>query len=210
MKVGHFAFGLLIGVLMEIMNKRRSATVKLTVLALLTALVAILAYFGGFVKIGSLASISLTLIPVVLGSALCGPWAGAWLGAVAGAVFFVTPDAAFWLGLSIPGTIITVMVKGILSGLLAGLIYKALEKKNRYLAVMTAAVVCPVVNTGIFILGCFAFFMDVVNSGATGSGMSVGEYIIIAFVGLNFVFELLSNIVLSPTIVRLLNIRKKQ
>ena len=195
---------------MEIMNKRRAATVKLTVLALLTALVAILAYFGGFVKIGSLASISLTLIPVVLGAALCGPLAGAWLGAVAGAVFFATPDAAFWFGLSIPGTVITVMVKGALSGLLAGLIYKAIEKYNRYVAVMAAAVVCPVVNTGIFILGCFVFFMDVVNSGAAGSGMSVGEYIIIAFVGLNFVFELLSNIVLSPTIVRLLNIRKKQ
>ena len=194
---------------MEIMNKRRAATEKLTILALLTALVAILAYFGGFVKIGGLASISLTLIPVVLGAALCGPVAGAWLGAVAGAVFFITPDSAFWLGLSIPGTIITVMVKGILSGLCAGLVYKALEKFNRYLAVMVAAVVCPVVNTGIFILGCFAFFMDTVNAGAASNGMSVGAYLIVFFVGLNFVFELISNIVLSPIIIRLLNIRKK-
>ena len=194
---------------MEIMNKRRAATEKLTILALLTALVAILAYFGGFVKIGGLASISLTLIPVVLGAALCGPVAGAWLGAVAGAVFFITPDSAFWLGLSIPGTIITVMVKGILSGLCAGLVYKALEKFNRYLAVMVAAVVCPVVNTGIFILGCFAFFMDTVNAGAVSNGLSVGAYLIVVFVGLNFVFELISNIVLSPVIVRLLNIRKK-
>ena len=194
---------------MEIMNKRRAATEKLTILALLTALVAILAYFGGFVKIGGLASISLTLIPVVLGAALCGPVAGAWLGAVAGAVFFITPDSAFWLGLSIPGTIITVLVKGILSGLCAGLVYKALEKFNRYLAVMVAAVVCPVVNTGIFILGCFAFFMDTVNAGAASNGMSVGAYLIVFFVGLNFVFELISNIVLSPIIIRLLNIRKK-
>lgn len=194
---------------MKTINRQRMSTQRLTLLALLTALVAILAYLGGFIKIGGLASISLTLIPVVLGAALCGPLAGAWLGVVAGAVFFMTADAAFWLGLSVHGTIITVLVKGFLAGLLAGVVYQALEKFNRYLAVIVAAIVCPVVNTGVFILGCFAFFMDTVNAGAAGQNMSVGAYLIIFFVGLNFVFELLSNIVLSPAIVRLLNIRKK-
>ena len=194
---------------MKITKNRKMSTRDLTLLALLTALVALLAYMGGFIKIGGLASISLTLIPVVLGAALCGPLAGAWLGGVSGVVFFMTADSAFWMGLSIPGTIITVMVKGILAGLCAGLVYKLLEKKNRYLAVTVAAIVCPVVNTGIFLLGCFAFFMDTVNTGAATQGMSVGAYLIIFFVGLNFVFELLSNIILSPATVRLLNIRKK-
>lgn len=184
-------------------------TKRLALIALLTALVAVLAYFGGFIKIGGLASISLTLIPVVLGAALCGPIAGAWLGGVAGAVFFMTADAVFWLELSIPGTIVTVMVKGILSGLAAGLVFRLLMHVNRYLAVMTAAIVCPVVNTGIFIVGCFLFFMDAVNAGAAAKGMSVGGYLIVFFVGLNFVFELLTNIVLSPAIVRVLNIKKK-
>lgn len=178
-------------------------------LALLTALVAILAYMGGFVKIGGLASISLTLIPVVLGAALCGPFAGAWLGGVAGVVFFITPDSAFWLSLSAVGTVITVMVKGVLSGLLAGYAFKAIEKLNRYVAVMVAAVVCPVVNTGIFLVGCLVFFMDAVKSMALAEGMAVGAYLIIFFVGLNFVFELISNVVLSPVIVRLLNVRNK-
>ena len=86
--------------------------------------------------------------------------------------------------------------------------YKLLEKKNRYLAVIAAAIVCPIVNTGIFIIGCFIFFIDTVKSGAAGAGMSVGAYLIIFFVGLNFVFELLTNIILSPAIVKLLNIRK--
>ena len=184
------------------------STEKIVLLSLFTALVAILAYFGGFIRIGGLASISLTLIPVVLGAAMCGPWAGAWLGGVSGVVFFMTADSAFWMGLSIPGTIITVMVKGIAAGLVAGLVYKLLEKKNRYLAVIAAAIVCPIVNTGIFIIGCFIFFIDTVKSGAAGAGMSVGAYLIIFFVGLNFVFELLTNIILSPAIVKLLNIRK--
>lgn len=190
-------------------SNRKMSTQRLALLALLGALVAILAYLGGFVKIGGLASISLTLIPVVVGAALCGPGAGGFLGGVAGAVFFMTADSVFWLGLSIPGTIITVMVKGILSGYLAGLVYKVLENKNRYLAVITSAIVCPVVNTGIFILGCFVFFLDTVNAGAANEGMSVAAYIIIFFVGLNFIFELLSNIILSPVILRLINFKKK-
>ena len=194
---------------MQSANKNRERTKKLALLALLTAMVAVLAYFGGFIKIGGLASISLTLIPVVIGSALCGPWAGAWLGAVSGIIFFTTPDSAFWFSLSVPGTVITVMVKGIAAGLCAGLVYKLLEKVNRYLAVLVSAIVCPTVNTGIFLLGSLTFFMDAVNTGAASEGLSVFGYLIIFFVGLNFVFELLANIVLSPAILRIINIRKK-
>ena len=190
-------------------NMKREHIEKLVLLALLTAMVAVLAYFGGFVKIGGLASISLTLIPVVLGAALCGSLAGAWLGGVAGVVFFATADAAFWFSLSIPGTIITVMVKGILSGLCAGLVYRMLEKVNRYLAVIVSAIVCPVVNTGIFLLGCLVFFMDTVKGMASAEGYSIGAFLIVGFVGLNFVFELVANIVVSPAILRLLNVRKK-
>ena len=190
-------------------NKTRNQIETLALMGLFTALVAVLAYFGGFIKIGGLASISLTLIPVVLGSALFGPLAGAFLGGVAGAVFFATADAAFWLGLSIPGTIITVMVKGILSGLCAGLVFKLLEKKNRYLAIIASAVICPVVNTGIFLLGCLTFFMDTVKSFASAEGISVWAYLIVFFVGLNFVFELLTNIIISPALLRILNFREK-
>lgn len=192
-------------------TKNQSVNIeKLVLLALLTAMVAVLAFLGGFIKIGGLASISLTLIPVVIGATLCGPFAGAWLGGVAGAIFFATPDAAFWLGLSVPGTIITVMVKGILSGLCAGLVYKLLEKVNRYLAVIASAIVCPVVNTGLFLLGSLVFFMDTVSEWATAEGTSVGAYLIIFFVGLNFVFELITNIAVSPAIVRILDVAKKK
>ncbi len=183
------------------------STEKMVLIAVLTALVAILAYFGGFIKIGGLASISLTLIPVVLGAALCGPLAGAWLGGVSGVVFFMTADAAYWMGLHAFGTIVTVMIKAILAGLAAGLVYKALERFNRYLAVMAAAIVCPSVNTGIFLVGCGIFFLDTVRLGATSENLSVFGYLIVFFVGLNFVFELLSNIIFSPAIVRLLDIK---
>lgn len=182
---------------------------KLAVMAILTALVAVLSYFGGFIKIGALASVSLTLIPVVFGSALYGPFAGAWLGAVSGVIFFTTADAAFWFSLNFPGTIITVMVKGILAGFFAGLVYRILEKVNPYLAVFVSAVVCPLVNTGIFLLGCVLFFADYVKASSVEQGMSMLGFMIVFFVGLNFVFELLINVVVSPAIVRVVQVIKK-
>lgn len=199
----------------EFMNAKNKSkmkgisTEKLVLLALLTALVAILAYFGGFIKIGGLASISLTLIPVVIGAVLCGPWAGAWLGGVSGVVFFMTADAVFWFGLNVPGTIITVMIKGIAAGYLAGLVFKLLEKHNKYLAICVAAVVAPIVNTAIFLIGCLIFFIDTVNAGAAAEGMNIFGYLIVFFVGLNFVFELLVNVILSPAISRIIEIAEK-
>lgn len=186
------------------------STEKLVLLSLLTALVAILAYFGGFIKIGGLASISLTLIPVVLGAVLMGPMAGAWLGGVSGVIFFLTADAVFWLGLSPVGTIITVMVKGIAAGLVAGYVYKLVEKFNRYAAIIVAAAIAPIVNTSIFLIGCLIFFIGAVKDMAGGAGMGVGGYLIIFFVGLNFIFELVVNMVLSPALARLVEIAEKK
>ena len=191
-------------------EKTKISTEKMVLISLFTALVALLSYLGGFIKIGGLASISLTLIPVVLGAALCGPWAGAWLGGVSGVVFFMTADAAFWLGLSAFGTVLTVMVKGICAGLAAGYVYKILEKKNRYAAIMTAAVVAPVVNTSIFLIGCLIFFIDAVRDMAAGEGMGIGGFLIVGFVGLNFVFELIVNIAVAPALARVMDIAKKK
>ena len=193
---------------MKTKNKSRQEIQKLVLLSVLSAIVAVLAYVSQFIALGG-TPVTLTLIPVVLGAALCGQFAGAWLGGVSGVIILVTGQATWFLGFSIPGTIITVMVKGILSGFCAGLVYKILAIFNRYLAVLVSAIVCPVVNTGIFLLGSLIFFMDTVSAGAAADGMSVGGYLIVAFVGLNFVFELLANIIFSPVILKVLSLRKK-
>ena len=190
-------------------SRTKKSTETLVVTAILTAIVAVLSYFGGFIKIGGLASISLTLIPVVLGGALLGPATGAWLGLVSGAIFFLTPDAAFWFNLSAFGTVLVVLLKGAMAGLLAALVYRLLEGRNRYLAVLAAAVVCPVVNTGIFLLGCLVFFFDAVVAMADAASSSVFSYLIVVFVGLNFIFELALNLILSPALLRIVEIGKK-
>ena len=191
-----------------IMAEKKFSTRKLTGLAILTALVVILQFLP--VK-GPFFLITLTLVPIVIGSALYGAFSGAWLGFIFGVTVLLSGDAAAFLTINIPGTIATVLVKGTLAGLAAGLVYKLASKVNRYFGVICAALVAPVVNTGIFLLGCRLFFMDTVNGWAAASGYeNVGAYMILSLVGINFLIELGVDLVCSPVILRLINIRKKE
>ena len=188
-------------------KKSMMSVQTLTLGAVLTALVIVLQLMGSFIRFGTF-SVSLVLVPIVIGAATCGVLVGGWLGLVFGIVVLLSGDAAAFLAINVPGTIVTVLLKGMLSGLAAGLVYKLLEKYNRYLAVVAAAIVCPLVNTGVFLLGCLVFFLDTIKTWAGGDGL--GYYMIVILVGGNFLFELLFNIVLSPIIVRLLDIWKKK
>ena len=182
---------------------------KLAFGGILTALVVVLQMLGSFVKFGPF-SISLVLIPIVLGAALCDYKISTWLGFVFGVVVLLSGDAAAFLTINVPGTIVTVLLKGTLCGLAAGLVYKALAKKNRYLAVVVSALACPIVNTGVFLLGCVVFFLDTIRAwGAADGFTNVAQYLIVGMVGLNFLVELSVNIFLSPIVVRLLDFSKK-
>ncbi len=194
---------------MQTKKQKRMSTETMVLGAILTALVVVLQYLGQFIRLGPF-SISLVLLPIVIGAATCGVKIGAWLGLVFGAVVLMTGDAAPFLAINVPGTVVTVLLKGILCGLVAGLAYKAVEKKNRYAAVVVAALLCPVVNTGVFLLGCVLFFFKTIEQWglAEGYGTAV-EYMFLGLAGGNFIVELIINIVLSPVVVRLLNIKKK-
>lgn len=196
---------------MERTQKNKMSTRVMVLGAILTALVIILQMMGAFVRFGPF-SISLVLIPIVIGAATCGVGIGAWLGFVFGLVVLLSGDAgAFW-AVNALGTVITVLLKGTLCGLLAGFTYKLLAKYNVYVAVIAAAIVCPLVNTGVFLLGCLLFFMETVSGWAAQAGLggNVAQYMIVGLVGVNFLFELGSNVVLSPVIVELINIGTKK
>lgn len=193
---------------METNLTRAQKTRRLVGLALFTAIVVVLQLLGSFIKFGPF-SISLVLIPIVVGAALYGAWAGAWLGFVFSVVVLIT-DAGAFLAISVVGTVVTVILKGTLAGLLAGLAYKALEK-HEYPAVLASAFVCPVVNTGLFLLGCVVFFMPTIKEWAAAFGYeNAGSYLILGMVGLNFVFELGVNLIFSPLIVRLIKLGRKE
>lgn len=189
-------------------NKRKNQTQTLVLGSILTALVVVLQLMGSFIRFGMF-SISLVLIPIVIGAAKCGVKIGTWLGFVFGVAVLLSGDAASFLAVSVPGTVITVLLKGLACGLAAGLTYKAVERFNRYVAVIAAAIVCPIANTAVFLLGCVVFFLDTVSQWGASLGFSnTFTYMFLGLAGGNFLFELASNIILSPVIVRILNIKK--
>ena len=177
-------------------------TKTLVGLGIITAIVAVLQVMSMYITFGPF-NITLALTPIIIGAALYGWQAGAFLGAVMGIVVLLTNAQAF-LAVNIPGTIITCILKSALAGLAAGVVYSLLAKKNRTAAVITAAFVTPIVNTGVFLLGCLVFFLDTIKAWA-GSD-SVAHYMIFGLVGSNFIIELAVNLALSSAIVRILDV----
>lgn len=187
---------------------KTSNTKTIVGVGLLTAIVVVLQALAVFIRPSGIFTISLVLVPIVVGAALYGWKAGAWLGLVFGVIVLIT-DAAAFLTINVPGTVITVLAKGILCGLAAGAVYRLLAARNRVVAVVAAAVVCPCVNTGVFLLGCLVFFMPTINEWAAASGYaSAGAYMILALVGINFLIEMAVNIVLSSAIVQIIKVGK--
>ena len=183
---------------------------KMVGTAVLTAVVVVVYLLTMGLMIGPF-NITFALIPIVVGAALYGWQAGGWLGLVFGAMVLFTGGANAFLVINVPGTIITVLAKGAAAGVISGLIYNALEKKNRWAATICAAVAAPVANTGIFLLGCLAFFMDTLVEWAAGFGFeNVTVYIFTGLVGVNFLVELGANLLLSSIIVRIIDIVKNK
>ena len=193
------------------MNSKNSVnTKKLVLLAILTAIILVLQFVAAQIKLGTF-SITLALTPIIIGAALCGVAAGAYLGLLFGFVVLITGDAALFMAVNIPGTIITVLMKGMLAGLISGLVYKLLERKNQFIAALSAGIVSPIVNTGVFFIGCLLFFSDFCTQLATENGMTGNIFYVIAvlFIGGNFFVELAVNGILAGTIVTLVKNGRK-
>jgi len=183
-------------------------------IALLIAMIVVMQAIGGMIPpIGGF-SISLVLIPIVLGAALYGQGAGALLGAAFGVIVYINcvngadPGGAMVFQANPALCFLVVMGKGILAGFASGIVYKMLKNLNPYLAIICAAIICPVVNTGVFITCMFVFFNDVLGSWA-GGGNLVG-YVLTGLVLANFVPELIINVILSPVSQRVVHIVNKK
>lgn len=185
---------------------------RMASVALLMALVVVMQFVSGLIPPVSGFSISLVLIPVVLGSALYGPGVGALLGGTFGAIVYINcvtgadVGGAMVLQANPVLCFLVVMGKGILAGAASGWVYRLLKEKNDYVAMMCAAVVCPVVNTGVFIACMLTFFKDVLSVWASGGDLVA--YILTGLVLANFVPELVINVVFSPaaqSVMRVVN-----
>lgn len=185
-----------------------------TGVALLVALIIVLQTLSlALPKIGPGISISLVLIPVVLGGAVYGPKVGALLGGAFAAIVYIfcitgfDPGGAMVFQANPLLCLLVVATKGILCGWLSSLVFLVLKGKNTALAMMVSSIVCVVVNTGTFLLGIWLFFADVLAVWSAGGNIFL--YMLSGIVLINMVPELVLNVVFSPVAERIYRIVRK-
>lgn len=180
-------------------------TRKMALIGLLTALTTVLSY----IKIPLISTVTVTLVlpVVVVGAILCGPLVGAWLTVIPAITAF--PEAALFMTYNPAGTIVTLIIKGLLAGYIAGVVYKLLAKKHPKGSVFCASAIAPVVNTGVFLLGCYIFIWPELIDLAAQNGVGVG-LLLFGLAGMNFIVEMIINVVLCPALVRVVDIYKKK
>ena len=83
------------------------------------------------------------------------------------------------------------------AGLAAGFLFQWLEKINRYVAIFAAAAIVPIVNTGLFILGCLCMWNTI---GSMANGTNVFIFIIVSLVTFNFFAEFAVNLLVAPAL----------
>lgn len=195
-------------------RKQSGSVRRMSGLSIFTAIIVVLTVLCNFVHFGPF-SITLALAPIIIGTAMYGKGAGAYLGGVFGAVVLLTGllgwdggTVMYLMNINAVGVILICLVKGIAAGFFAGLVYELISRKNEKLAVVVSGIVCPVVNTGLFIVGMLVFFADVLNGWADASGQALVLYIIIGLTGINFLIELAVNIILSSGITRIIKAGK--
>ena len=186
---------------------------KMVLMACLISIVVIFQLMGTFIKIGP-TNVSLVLIPIVIGSILLGPVAGAVLGTIFGIVVLMAGingadgfTAVLWQNQPLE-TAILCIGKGALAGFCSGAIYKVLKNVNEVVALFAASAIAPIVNTGVFILGGL-FMVNKTLSSNFVNGTTLIYYLVIVCAGLNFIAEFILNIVVSPALKTIINIGKK-
>ena len=176
---------------------RNTKTSNLTIMALMTAVLLIFACTPiGTIPIGPL-SISMNMIPVAICAVAMGPAGGAVAGAIFGLLSFLQ---CFGIGIPSGMGIILVginpflafiqrFVPRLLDGLLLGYIFRAVSKKNVYLACAVTGFFSAFLNTVFFMTALVLLF----GNTEYVKGLIAGRNIIVficAFVGVNAVVEM--------------------
>lgn len=196
------------------MEEKRFFTAKnVTIFGVLTAIIVVLQIFGSYFRIGTI-SLSFVLVPIVIGGILTGVIGGTILGFIFGVITLVmgivgADQFTFILFSDHPFlTILTCVIKGSAAGFMSGFVYKLLKDKNLTLSTFAASAVAPIVNTGLFIVGAFCM-ADTLNSNFVAENSNVVYFIFIGCAGINFLIELAINLVLAPSVCKIIKAVKR-
>jgi len=182
---------------------------RITGIALLSAIIVILQVVATFVRPG-LIPVNLVLPAIVIGAAMYGAKAGAILGLCFGAVVLssgitgTAPMSTMMWGASPLLMTIVTLGRGAAQGYAAGAAYTAFAKKSTYAGVLAAAIVAPVVNTGIFLAALIFLFRGTLVHFAGDTEVLYFAFVVMT--GTNFLFELVVNVVLVSAIDRIIRV----
>ncbi len=195
-------------------EKQKFFTSKnITFLGVLTALIIVLQVLGSNIVVFGTVRLSFVLVPIVLGAIMLGVRGGVFLGFVFGLITIIMgavgadPFTYVLLNESPFLCVATCLVKAVCAGLISALAYKAVSGRNKTIALFVSAIVAPVVNTGLFILGALAMG-NVLNDNFVADGETLIHFLIIGCAGINFLVELLINVVLAPALKVVLKVFK--
>ncbi len=178
---------------------------NITFLGVLTALIIVLQVLGSNIVVFGTVRLSFVLVPIVLGAIMLGVRGGVFLGFVFGLITIIMgavgadPFTYVLLNESPFLCVATCLVKAVCAGLISALTYKAVSVRNKTIALFVSAIVAPVVNTGLFILGALAMG-NVLNDNFVANGETLIHFLIIGCAGINFLVELSINVVLAPAL----------
>lgn len=178
------------------MNKK--VTIKQIVgTGLLLALEIIFQIIGNYLQFGPV-NINLSLLTIVLAAVLYGPLSGAVVGFFNGLMALLSPSTlAIFMPISPVGTVLACLTKTTLAGLFSGLIFNLFKNKNKILGLVLAALIVPITNTGIFVVCSLLFFRPFLESGVGDVYPNIGAFLVFGVIGLNFIFEIITTVVLS-------------
>ena len=182
------------------MKKRRISNKTIAITGLLLAIEIIFQCISMLIPGG--VNFNLSLIPITIGAILYGPFVGGFLGFMAGVIILVSPNTVdVFLSVSPIATVFCCLVKTCIAGLVAGFIFNLIKKKNDVIAAIVASIIVPLFNTFIFTFFAYFWFKDALHF------TSYSE-ILYAVIGLNFVIELVTTIIVAPTLYKMVLTRK--
>jgi uncharacterized membrane protein len=203
------------------LKSQKQKTLELVQLSMLAALVVVLQILSALIPpIGGMVSITLTLIPVVIGAILFGKKGGAILGFTFGVIVMINCITALDPGGNILWntnpflTAFLCLLKGTLAGFVPAVVYSAVTSNKtvsttkKIFSTALAAMLAPIVNTSTFVIGMLLFFKDTLTTWADGKPIML--YILLGLAGLNFLIEFIINIILTPAIIRIVDVVKKK
>lgn len=196
--------------------KQKFDTKTIVITGLLLAIEVVFQTLGNYIQFPFMpANINLTLVTIVLAAVWCGPVSAMILGFFNGIMALFSPSTiAIFMPINPAATVLVCLLKCTIAGLVASLIYRAFNKINR-IAGMTAGVILasiavPVINTGLFSVGALIWFRPFLESGVSNDCPNIGAFLIFGVIGLNFILELVTTVVVSPAAAAIVLTRRNQ